>query len=293
MLLQTSMVQYQRISPYSIQSLHQAELQQFGSTSFSDYEAVASAGLARVGVHDDNDGRQPFTDALPDTPPQRIPGLPHGTDDYNGEDGNRTHASLRLLRSSSLRRSIREHSIPRPLLSERLHHASAHTALDGEPDAVPPPPPLPPPPEGAAAAAERGEQACYACVDAAAAAVLMECGHGGLCAGEAQRAPRVARCREALPRARTFPCLPLLPPFEHPAAFRPPPPSPLTTRRAAAVAMRAMPSHCRLPIRAMPGDRAPPYGGRAPPGSCLSGRPGRSPRVPAPSGAGRMLQRNR
>ncbi len=31
---------------------------------------------------------------------------------------------------------------------------------------------------------ERGEQACFVCMDAAADAMLIECGHGGLCAGE-------------------------------------------------------------------------------------------------------------
>ncbi len=31
---------------------------------------------------------------------------------------------------------------------------------------------------------ERGGQACFVCMDAAADAVLIKCGHGGLCAGE-------------------------------------------------------------------------------------------------------------
>ncbi len=39
--------------------------------------------------------------------------------------------------------------------------------------------------EGEAAIdANRGGQACFVCMDAAADAVLIECGHGGLCAGE-------------------------------------------------------------------------------------------------------------
>ncbi len=35
--------------------------------------------------------------------------------------------------------------------------------------------------------AEQGGRACFVCVDAAAEAVLIECGHGGLCAGESTR----------------------------------------------------------------------------------------------------------
>ncbi len=31
---------------------------------------------------------------------------------------------------------------------------------------------------------EKGGQACFVCMDAAADAVLIKCGHGGLCAGE-------------------------------------------------------------------------------------------------------------
>jgi hypothetical protein len=39
--------------------------------------------------------------------------------------------------------------------------------------------------EGPDAAEDAGGQVCFVCMDVAADAILIECGHGGLCAGEA------------------------------------------------------------------------------------------------------------
>jgi hypothetical protein len=39
--------------------------------------------------------------------------------------------------------------------------------------------------EGADAAEEAGGQSCFVCMDAAADAILIQCGHGGLCTGQA------------------------------------------------------------------------------------------------------------
>jgi hypothetical protein len=38
--------------------------------------------------------------------------------------------------------------------------------------------------EGGGTEWEEGERACFVCMDAGADAVLLECGHGGLCAGD-------------------------------------------------------------------------------------------------------------
>ncbi len=64
--------------------------------------------------------------------------------------------------------------------------------------------------EGAAVIdAKGGGQACYVCLDAAADVVLIECGHGGLCAGNAS--PRT------IPTTSSWP-LPL--PFRAPPSSR-------------------------------------------------------------------------
>ena len=83
----------------------------------------------------------------------------------------------------------------------------------------PPPPQMPP--VSHEWAADGTEQTCFVCADAAADAALMECGHGGLCAGEApaRRVPSCAvgapgsnlRCARVIGRA-TAPLSPSAPP---------------------------------------------------------------------------------
>ncbi len=72
-----------------------------------------------------------------------------------------------------------EQSISQPLAPSA--HSAPTTALeDANSNAG-----SPPCPPSERSDAEEGGRACFVCEDAAADAVLIECGHGGLCAGEA------------------------------------------------------------------------------------------------------------
>jgi hypothetical protein len=53
--------------------------------------------------------------------------------------------------------------------------------------------------EGGGTEWEEGERACFVCMDAGADAVLLECGHSGLCAGEPLFPPPASSAQQAAP----------------------------------------------------------------------------------------------
>jgi hypothetical protein len=177
-MTQTSMLQYQRIDT------------SFADAPDDDAESKSIKNIA-----------QPHHETpictLQDTPQCRTTDGLHGSgsDGHGGRDVEH-HASTGLILNLASHRSIRDNSSPHyPPPPQPLHapvhlllsstHAAAATLEDGDESCALPPPVA----QERAADAERSGQVCFVCMDAAADAVLIECGHGGLCAGQTQCSP--------------------------------------------------------------------------------------------------------
>ncbi len=147
-----------------------------------------SNGLSSMGgvqTHQDHFHAAIRINPRQDAPFLHIEGVPQEFEgDGTAQTDQRTPHDLPLEPPS--RHSIWDETILRP--PPLFHRVPSLPQDSGASSAGPPPLPPPLPPAAPAqrdADVEGSGQACFVCEDAAADAVLIECGHGGLCAGEA------------------------------------------------------------------------------------------------------------
>ena len=194
-MVQTSILKYQRLSLSTDELLHRAGFTSSQVSFSADETALLTPATGHSnagGIQTQQDSSTAVISSPQVAPRMRTAGVLHGTEGHGSAETDQS-ARPPLSLDPSSRHITGDQSTPRPPPPSHHQVAPAHsdaTALeDGGAD--------PASPQIAAATeragdadsliAEGGGAACFVCEDAEADAVLIECGHGGLCAGEAQR----------------------------------------------------------------------------------------------------------
>ena len=184
-MMQISMLQYQRINSSTAESSLGSDFVLNQITSYSNKAAAQAhdSGLSNTGGvqihHAEHSNASINSSSQQDMPLLRTTSMSNMSDGNDSADAKHSALPGQPLDSSSCGQSA-----PRPPCPPcpPAHTAAAAAPEDSAESGMASPPRHP----SRAEAEQRGGQACFVCMDAAADAVLIECGHGGLCAGEAR-----------------------------------------------------------------------------------------------------------